>query len=144
MEFPNDILLKIISYMDIDTRRSLGIFTKLHIPQKIKNTLTSLIPHPTRLIFEPYSRVSLGPIRKSITSNESDRFMYVLHNDFGYSNPDKITGNITSCYSHGINWYLPCILDKKANLKCPLVISKVEQMSKKGIMMYHIIWNSES
>jgi hypothetical protein len=128
--------------MDIDTRRSLNIFGKLKIPQKIKEHLTSMIPHPTRLIFNTYSRVSLGPIRKSSELNGTYKFVYVLHNDFGYLNQNKIT--TTNCYSHGINWWMPCILNTKELLKSPLIISSVEEMQKDGIMKDYIIWKAES
>ena len=40
MEFPNDVVLKILSKLDIDTRRSLGVYTKLKIPQKLRNRIS--------------------------------------------------------------------------------------------------------
>jgi hypothetical protein len=35
VELPNEIQFKIIKKLDIDTRRSLGIYTKLKIPNKL-------------------------------------------------------------------------------------------------------------
>lgn len=59
-ELPRDVVLKIASYMDIDTRRALGIYTKLHVPDEIKSKLEAVIPHPTRLIFDPnYKKIML-------------------------------------------------------------------------------------
>lgn len=80
MELPNDIQLKIISKLDIDTRRALGIYSKLQIPKHIKDKLEKTIPSPHQFICSSYSRISLGDFNK-----EKDRFKYVLHRNFGSS-----------------------------------------------------------
>lgn len=41
MPLPNDVVLRIISFMDIDTRRSLGIYAKLNVPDDLKSRITS-------------------------------------------------------------------------------------------------------
>lgn len=41
-EFPRDVHNKIISKLDIDTRRSLGIYVKLKVPQSLIDKLTNV------------------------------------------------------------------------------------------------------
>lgn len=38
---PKDVVFRIISFMDIDTRRSLGIYTKLKIPQALNDKISA-------------------------------------------------------------------------------------------------------
>jgi hypothetical protein len=40
VSIPNDIVLKIMSKMDIDTRRRLGIYCKLNVPLSFQKILT--------------------------------------------------------------------------------------------------------
>jgi hypothetical protein len=110
--------------MDIDTRISLGIYSKLSIPDEIKSKLEAVIPHPTRLIFKPYSRVSLGQVK-------NDKYMYAIHSDFGFVEYDRLP--MDRIYKTGLNWYRPSVLDpnyKKIMLKAPLVQTCVEHYGK--------------
>lgn len=43
---PNDIIKKIISLLDIDSRRALNIYSKLDIPDYIKNNIQSVLQKP--------------------------------------------------------------------------------------------------
>ena len=123
-ELPRDVILKITSYMDIDTRRALGIYCKLRIPDEIKSKLEAVIPHPTRLIFEVYSRVSLGPIN-------NERYMYAINSDFGLMKSDvhSRTGFNPLHSRTGLTFYHPSVLDpnyKNIMLKSPLLQTYVE------------------
>lgn len=127
-ELPRDVMLKIVSYMDIDTRRSLGIYTKLRVPDEIKSKLEAVLTHPTRLLFSVYSRVSLGPI-KNVNGNE--RYMYAIHSDFGFVEYDKLPRD--RVYSRTCTFYHPSVLDpnyKKIMLKAPLVQTYIEHYGK--------------
>lgn len=42
-QLPNDVAMRIISFMDIDTRRTLGIYTKLKIPVELEKKLSACI-----------------------------------------------------------------------------------------------------
>ena len=117
---PRDLVLKTVSYMDIDTRRSLGIFSKLRIPREIKDALEAVLPHPRRLLFNSYSRVSLGPFR-------THGFMYVLHSDFGMMSVGPV-----SCGHLGHNWYHPCFLDKSS----PLIMSYIQHQDDDCTISY--------
>ncbi len=126
-ELPRDVVLKIISYLDIDTRRSLGIYSKLRIPDRIKSKLETVIPHPNRLIFKVYSRVSLGPIK-------NNKYMYVIHSDFGLL---KFDLHMDCVYSKGLIWYHPSVLDSNYNkimLNCPLVLKYIEHNDENTII----------
>ncbi len=57
MELPRDLQLHIARYLDIDTRRALGIFCRLCIPASLAARLTGL-PKPHRGTW--HSRVALG------------------------------------------------------------------------------------
>lgn len=41
MSFPDEIVFRIISFMDIDTRRSLGIYTKLKVPKSLQDLISA-------------------------------------------------------------------------------------------------------
>lgn len=60
-DLPRDIQCKIISYMDIDTRRALGIICKLRIPQHVVDMITS-IPQIQHKCWWGGSCVNLGPM----------------------------------------------------------------------------------
>lgn len=43
---PKECILKIISYLDIDSRRALNIYTKIKIPKMISNKISNIIKIP--------------------------------------------------------------------------------------------------
>jgi len=43
MEFPRDVELQVIKKLDIDTRRSLNVYTKLKIPEAIREELQRVV-----------------------------------------------------------------------------------------------------
>ena len=63
-KLPNDIIKKIISYLDIDSRRALGIYAKLIVPETIKQKLDFVFTkhkikkYKTRSISRSYIRLS--------------------------------------------------------------------------------------
>lgn len=61
MELPRDIKKLIISKLDIDTRRSLGIIVKLKIPENVKQLLSMVMSNFTIDKFTSF--VTLGPLR---------------------------------------------------------------------------------
>ena len=116
MELPRDVVLKIASYMDIDTRRRLGIYIKIHIPDEIKSRLVAVIPHPNRVINDFYSRVSLG-------YGKNDRPVYVIHSNFGLLTPIK--GGASAWYL-GFTWHHPSFFDpnyKNIMTNCQLIMT---------------------
>lgn len=84
MEFPNDIQHIIIRKMDIDTRRALGIFVKLSIPENLKGKIASTFLHKhvvtnnQNIIF-----VSLGDRKLKVQNgNRIDSYVYRLRRTF--------------------------------------------------------------
>lgn len=61
MEFPRDINNVIVSKMDIDTRRALGVYTKLKLPPQL-NTAISKTFNKIKKAYE-YYQVEVGPQR---------------------------------------------------------------------------------
>ena len=58
IEFPKDINNKITSLLDIDTRRTLNIYTKLKIPQELSEKITKcFIVQKKQDTFKPYIRI---------------------------------------------------------------------------------------
>jgi hypothetical protein len=58
-KLPREIQLKIFSYLDIDSRRALGIYTKLEVPLSLKRQLRT-IPLITPFDEEDFCRVRVG------------------------------------------------------------------------------------
>jgi hypothetical protein len=73
-ELNNDIILKIIAKLDIDTRRVLNIYSKLQIPIELEHKVTYAVKKFKR--YKQSSCVELGPVR--IVSNGERLPMYVL------------------------------------------------------------------
>ena len=88
MEFPRDIRNIIISKMDIDTRRALGIYTKLKCPKELTVKLTDMfVKHKNTPNF---AIVSLGKRPLKLNNNEvTDVYIYRLHRQF-----ETTTGNL--------------------------------------------------
>jgi hypothetical protein len=79
MDLPRDIELAIISKLDIDSRRALGIYTRLKVPANIVNALAQCIPPPNKFICSQYIRISLGDFDET-----RGKYMYVLNRKFGF------------------------------------------------------------
>lgn len=81
MEFPRDVELQIIKKLDIDTRITLGIFTRLCIPSYFKNKLEEMI-HKDRIkrsLFPAEFRIYLGTFPKTLqTFSDEKGFLYML------------------------------------------------------------------
>lgn len=65
MEFPNDVVLRITSKLDIDTRRSLKIYSRLKVPDTVKNAITTCLDKVKQhsLGHRYISYIKLGPPR---------------------------------------------------------------------------------
>lgn len=56
---PNEIIRKILSLLDIDTRRALGVYVKLKIPSKIEQNLNFVFSrYKIQLLFNPHYPVT--------------------------------------------------------------------------------------
>lgn len=77
--FPRDVELKLISLMDIDTRRALGIYTKLHIPHSLQELFSSCFHRITYT--QGYACVRLGPQRLFDFEASHVDAMYILTRD---------------------------------------------------------------
>lgn len=87
-ELPPEIINKIISFLDIDTRRSLGIYTKLKIPEDIKNKLES-IPKITDITIDnnPYYYICYIILKnkyKIVKSEIIDGIINYVNNDIAF------------------------------------------------------------
>lgn len=86
IQLPREILNKIISFLDIDTRRSLGIYTKLKIPENIKNKLESLEKHEDITINNNrYYYMSYITLNKKYRILRSEYINVVFHYISNYS-----------------------------------------------------------
>jgi hypothetical protein len=73
---PRDVELKLISLMDIDARRALGIYSKMKVPQGLHDEITNSLMKLN--ISKDYAFVRLGeerPVNIEATYSES---MYVI------------------------------------------------------------------
>ena len=75
VDLPRDVQFKIISKLDIDSRRALGIYTHLKIPKHIIDTLEKCISVKNIFINSSYTRVTLGLFN-------GDQYMYSLEREF--------------------------------------------------------------
>jgi hypothetical protein len=69
-DFPEDILNTIISKLDIDTRRSLGIYTRLKIPDELKVKISMTFKDLQR--GKKCSLVEIGPLRTPFKDDFED------------------------------------------------------------------------
>lgn len=76
---PRDIEIKIASFMDIDTRRALGIYTSLKIPHTFQALLSQCLHK--RTFKDGYACVRLGPQRPFDSEAHYVDSMYILTRD---------------------------------------------------------------
>lgn len=75
---PIELQYKIISFLDIDTRRILGLYTKLKVPQELKNKLENLPKIQSYNSYDGY--VCLGNIRNVMYRNTIiEKYKYKLY-----------------------------------------------------------------
>jgi hypothetical protein len=80
---PREVVYKIISYLDIDTRQSLGIYTKLKIPNYITNKISRSFKKINRVIVtDLFEREDIYYIdlklKNEITPNEIIQYSYEI------------------------------------------------------------------
>jgi hypothetical protein len=94
---PRDIKIKIISYMDIETRQKVGVIFKLQIPSIVESKLKNLFLKIVR--GHNMSFIKLGPCRQ-IFSNISDDIesMYTLTRYFYDDNKSTSQTHYTVCH----------------------------------------------
>lgn len=86
-DLPNELIRKIISFMDIDTRRSLGIYTKLKIPQTLKDKIKfkeikkydTQLPHTLGYLHTIYN-VKVNILTEITTTTRIEYNYYIYHN----------------------------------------------------------------
>lgn len=81
LEFPRDINNYIVSKLDIDTRRLLGIYTKLEIPEQLSIEISGCF---NRIKYGKYNAVvRLGPKRMVFPNDDENiDFIYSLSRGF--------------------------------------------------------------
>lgn len=84
LDLTRDVRNKIISKMDIETRRSLGIYTKLKVPEDLKNKLENM---PTVGYSRYYASVKLGPVRRVYRDEDFVDNLYSLSRYFFEHSP---------------------------------------------------------
>lgn len=109
-ELPKDVIMRIICFLDIDSRRALNIYTKIKIPQNIVKRIENKLQIPDvfyndRFRFNSFSaKIDLNNIyiiRKQITILNDEKFInyYVEHNNQIFNLPDiYISRTITENY----------------------------------------------
>ena len=127
---PRDVQLKIIRKMDIDTRRSLGIYNKLRIANTHIRALQKWIPHPSLKVFEDQITISLGKTKE----------IYKLEKQFGQSEDHESVGS--SEYFLGRKWYHESICNPdymKICKKYELQLYYVEIVANYGMHRFFIV-----
>lgn len=76
---PRDVELKLISLMNIDSRRALGIYTKLRVPLSLQEALSCCLNRATYA--QGYACVRLGPHRLFDFEGSHVDTMYTLTRD---------------------------------------------------------------
>ena len=100
MEIPRDVRNIIVRKMDIDTRRGLGIFTKLACPTDLISKLNEVL---IRLkVTEKSTYVTLGEGKREIDmgNNKTYRYIYKLYNKFDRTSGELINTGIIYTPSH--------------------------------------------
>lgn len=69
MEFPKDIQYQIVKKLDIDTRRTLGIYTKIKCPKSLEQKITCTFNKIETGADHVY--INIGPIRNIKMSDNS-------------------------------------------------------------------------
>jgi len=75
MDLPNDVKFKIMGKMDIDTRRALGIYTKLRIPKNISDKINSVFIRPDPL----YISETIHSFSIKIKINQTEKYYVIVH-----------------------------------------------------------------
>lgn len=85
MEFPRDIEMHIIRKLDIDTRRRLGIYTKMNVPNEIKDTISKVFSSTKRittsnnlLVMLPLGPVTQFSSSRTNTANNFNKYRCIL------------------------------------------------------------------
>ena len=80
MEFPRDIEMHIIRKLDIDTRRNLGIYTKMNVPNEIKDAISKVFSSTRRITTSNNLLVMLplGPVTQFSSANNFNKYRYIL------------------------------------------------------------------
>lgn len=79
MELPRDVELILLSKMDIDTRRALGVYSRLDVPLALKELITTTFGKVT--FAQGYACVRLGPRRFIDDEGSHGDSMYILVRD---------------------------------------------------------------
>jgi hypothetical protein len=89
MEFTRDVEMVIISKLDIDTRRNLGIYSKLKIPESLRMNLERVI-QPIAVDSHQYCVDTYRVLLPNIPISLGQNYKYVLERDVWMHN-DGIT-----------------------------------------------------
>lgn len=83
MEFPREIQNMILSKLDIDTRRSLGVFTRLKIPETLAQQIQEClkIPKPNKIIGHFVSEYREYRIELQITPMKFYAIIHTTNNE---------------------------------------------------------------
>ena len=145
-EFPKDINNKIISLLDIDTRRTLNIYTKLKIPQELSEKITKcLIVQKKRDTFKPYITLNhykedddiildyIGLLEnnaRQITKTIQERCAFLIIRDLF----------VPYTLSSDLSVYIDIGLDKETNQLCyTYIINDININEPIGIKIYRTI-----
>lgn len=136
---PRDVVLVIIRYMDIDSRRAMGVYTKLHVPTELQDRLGQCVQHLKRCITGHHSESS---INVPLGVNVNNLPIYVLRREFGTSEKQMQAGE--SHYLLGRSWYNSSMIDhadyKTMNRMCPIQLECVEHRGNDNIIEYALIF----
>lgn len=94
MELPRDVVKKIIRKLDIDDRRKMDIYKKIHIPNalKVKLDRVNYLKSNKMVTFE---LIGGGYI---FIQNQKAKYNYFDVEDNTYTEYDLISGDVISCY----------------------------------------------
>lgn len=85
-DLPRDVIKKIVSKMDIDTKVKLGLIFKLNVPQEIERNISKYLQVPkTYDNIEDYWFIPLGPLVFD------KRTLYTLTHYYGFSDMVYLT-----------------------------------------------------
>jgi hypothetical protein len=130
---PRELQVKILSHLDIDGRRALGIYGKLSVPDHLQVLLKQCLPNPNMMVNEICTRIFLGPMMRSFPR-------YVLRRDFGTdTRQDKSDTFVNSI--EGKWWYATFTVagHKSRNIRNPIQREHVENWDLEGVK-YSIVF----
>jgi hypothetical protein len=120
-DVPRDVQLKILRHLDIDSRRAIGVYCKLQIPEVLRAQLTRCLVAFTTSYRTSHHRTTSTTIALGTRADLSP--LYVLTRVFGTS--ERLHEPSQSTFFLSRQWWNASVLDcehRAKSMRCPIQI----------------------